>query len=168
MSMNQKKKKSPLKRIAMVCSAVLVGILFLMAGSCPGGVSGSAEGPVMIILEGAPPTTTIMPPQIGLFDFGTVNMSEDSQIFTIASVGDEVLNLTGSPFVQVTGDTSEFIVSPQPSFDAIDPGDTTDFIIQFVYTADGDYNATVIVQTNDPDLPSYAFDVTGTLDSSAS
>ena len=171
MSMIQKRKKSPVKRIAMVCSAVFVGILFLMAGSCPGGgTGGSAEGSVMLILEGAPPGTNWILPQIGFFDFGNKDGSGDTQTFTIASVGDEVLNLTGSPLVQITGGSGKFNVSQQPPLDAIDPGTTTDFIIEFVSAGgpDGPYNAIVTVQSNDPDLPSYAFDLIGTLDSNAS
>ena len=160
MSMNQKKKKSPLKRIAMVCSAVFVGILFLMAGSCPGGVSESAEGPAMVIAQGVTP----MVPGVTSYNFGdTLAIDTDHDvIFTIHSAGDEVLNLTGSPLVSITGD-SQFTVSTQPPLDAIDPGNTTDFVIRLNGPSFITYTANVTVESNFPGVPSYAFEVTGTM-----
>ena len=162
--MNQKRKKSSLKRIAMVCSAVLVGILFLMAGSCPGGVE-SAEGPAMVIAQGATP----MVPGGTPHSFGDpLDIDTDYYVtFTIHSAGDEVLNLTGSPLVSISGHP-QFTVSTPPPFDALDPGNTMDFVIRLNgLDWDAIYTAEVTVESNFPGVPSYTFEVTGTMVGSA-
>ncbi len=161
-----KGKKFLLMRVIKGCLAVLVGALFLMAGQCPGG--GSSENgepaPIIVILEGVPPPIVpILPDET--FDFGDVDWVGPgaTQTFTITNVGEGVLNLTGTPLVDMTGDP-EFSVSQQPPVDAIDPGNTTDFIITFVYdTTLGSKLATVTIESDDPDVPSYAFDVIGNL-----
>jgi len=169
MSMNQKRKKSPVKRIAMACSAVFVGILFLMAGSCPGGgESASAEGPAMVIAQGVTP----MVPGVTSHNFGSTLITEENYdvTFTIHSAGDEVLNLTGSPLVQITGDT-EFSVFTPPPLDALDPGNTMDFVIRLYSETTSfptTFTANVTVESNFPDVPSYTFEVTGTMTGSPS
>ena len=165
LEVQSKGKKSLLMRVIKGCLAVLVGALFLMAGQCPGGGGGEngEPAPTILILEGVPPPIDPILPG-DTFDFGDVDWMGPgaTQTFTIASVGDGVLNLTGTPLVDMTGDP-EFSVN-QPLVDAIDPGNTTDFIITFVYdTTLGGKFATVTIESDDPDVPSYAFDVIGNL-----
>jgi hypothetical protein len=166
MSMNQKRKKPLSKRIILYCSTILVCVLFLMAGTCPGG-GGSAEGPHILITQGA----TIILPVIGYHNFGDnlQNYTNHDVTFTISSVGDQTLNLTGSPnLVSIAGDP-EFTVQQQPPLDALDPGNTTDFIIRLyseTFTFPTTFMADVTVASNDPDVPSYTFEVVGTLTTS--
>ena len=162
--MNQKRKKSSLKRIAMVCSAVLVGILFLIAGSCPGGVE-SAEGPAMVIAQGATP----MVPGGTPHSFGDpLDIDTDYYVtFTIHSAGDEVLLLTGSPDLVSISPEIQFTVLTQPPIDAIDPENTTDFVIRLNSGFLGSFTAEVTVESNFPGVPSYTFEVTGTMVGSA-
>jgi hypothetical protein len=169
MNINRNKKKSPIKSLFQIFSAVLVSIFFLMAGSCPGGGNGSAEGPHILITQGA----TIILPVIGTHNFGDtlISFTDYDVTFTISSVGDQALNLTGTPnLVSITGDP-EFTVQSQPPLDALDPGNTTDFIIRLRSAAGSGfpitYTADVTVESNDPDVPSYTFEVTGTMTSSS-
>jgi len=165
-SKKPEKKFSLLRAIMRSGVAVLVAAVFLMAGSCPGGGSGNGPAPHILVLEGAPPGTTIILPVVGVFDFGDFLMwGTRTQTFTISSVGDLSLALTGSPLVDTTGD-SEFSVSQQPPIDAIVPGDTTDFIIEFNTSSGGTYSADVTIASNDPDVPSYTFEVKGRITSS--
>ena len=164
-SKKPEKKFSLLRAIMRSGVAVLVAAVFLMAGSCPGGGSGNGPAPHILVLEGAPPGTTIILPVVGVFDFGDSTWGGETQSFTISSVGDSVLNLTGSPLVDVTGDPY-FDVDAQPPVDALDPGDTTEFIIEFLTGAIGSYSADVTIASNDPDVPSYTFEVKGRITSS--
>jgi len=141
--------------------AVLVAAVFLMAGSCPGGEgSGDGGAPSIIVLDG---TTPVAPGSTK--DLGSA-MCTIAIMLTIANAGDAVLDLSGTPPVQITG-ISEWSITTQPQ-DAIDPGNTTDFIIQFTCascTGSTTVNdpATVTIESNDPDYPGYSFTVTGSL-----
>jgi len=68
-----------------------------------------------------------------------------------------------TPVQRISGDT-EFTVETQPSLEAIDPGNTREFILRLSYTGTGgDRSATISVSTDDPDLGTFSFTVTGTV-----
>jgi len=95
------------------------------------------------------------------YDFGNVTSSKDVT-FTIENEGDAQLQLTGTPLVEVTDDASNrYSVLTYPQA-AIDPGNTTDFIVRFTsnQTSD-DYTAKLIIINNDSDEGTYEINVTG-------
>ncbi len=114
----------------------------------------------MVIAQGATP----MIPGVTSYNFGnTLTWGSYDVTFTIHSAGDEVLNLTGFPDLVSVSPEIQFTVLTPPPFDAIDPGNTTDFVIQLDASANGTYTANVTVESNFADVPSYTFEVTGTM-----
>ena len=114
----------------------------------------------MVIAQGVTP----MVPGVTSYNFGdTLTPATNYDVtFTIHSAGDETLNLTGSPdLVSIAGNPQFSVLTPL--LDAIDPGDTTDFMIRLngpgSFTT---YTANVTVESNFADVPSYTFEVTGT------
>jgi uncharacterized repeat protein (TIGR01451 family) len=94
-------------------------------------------------------------------DFGgaTVGLETVEHTFTIANTGEGVLHLDGDPLVDITGDTADFTVDPQPD-EEVAPGETTTFVITFEPTAPGLREATVSISSNDPDHP-YTINIQG-------
>jgi len=90
-----------------------------------------------------------------LFPSTAIGSSSPSESFELQSLDSSFsLQLTGTPQVQVTGaDASDFVVS-QPSSGV--------FTITFTPTATGTLTAVLSIQTNDPDVPDFTFDLSGT------
>jgi len=79
--------------------------------------------------------------------------------FTIKNNGDDVLHLTGSPPVTLSGD-SEFTVSAQPSA-TVNPGASTTFGVSFRSTwTDGTLEAITQINNDDPDGSESTYDLT--------
>ena len=106
---------------------------------------------------------TGIPDGTGIYDFGRVNLGRSKPIgFTIENVGIANLELTGSPFVQMSGtNPDEFVVSRQPST-PIAPGSSLIFEITFNPLETGQHNATVSIANNDSDKNPYDFIIMGT------
>ncbi|RMD85083.1 MAG: choice-of-anchor D domain-containing protein, partial [Lentisphaerae bacterium] len=103
------------------------------------------------------------PAVFDLTDFETVEPGErsDEHFFTIYNAGDSVLELTGSPAVQIIGgDSDQFKVRSQPKTQ-LDPNESTSFAITFEPDGYGRKTATVVITSNDSDHVSYSFDITG-------
>jgi len=81
--------------------------------------------------------------------------------FTIKNIGNAVLNLTGTPVVQISGaNASEFSVVSQPSSTVAASG-SVNFQIQFAPITSGTKNATVTITSNDPNNATFTFAIQG-------
>lgn len=101
-------------------------------------------------------------------DFGnaTVGGAPVAHVFTISNPGggNPVLNLTGSPLVDVTGDTTEFTVTVQPTTPVARGGSTT-FTVEFAPSSTGEKNAWLVITNDDATAPienPYNFAIRGT------
>jgi len=94
------------------------------------------------------------------YEFGNINQwsSSATVIFSIKNIGASNLNLT-SVSIPISPD---FTLNNTTSTPVGFPNGSTDFTIQFHPTTTGLKTATVTVVSNDPDTPSYTFDVQGT------
>ncbi len=97
-------------------------------------------------------------------DFDGVLLADGTleRTFTIANTGSTVLNLTGSPKVQISGaHAADFFVELQPD-SPVTAGGTTTFTIRFDPSALGVRNATVSIANDDADETPYIFAIRGT------
>ncbi len=97
-------------------------------------------------------------------DFGTlaINGESNTNTFTIENNGTGSLTLSGSPRVAITGHTSDFIVTVQPSSATVAASGSTTFQITFDPTASGLREATVTIANDDADENPYTFAIQGT------
>lgn len=105
----------------------------------------------------------VTPSTADLTDFGNIPLipGQVSQSFTIASVGNVALNLTGTPRVSLSGpNESAFAVSLAPE-DTVAADGSTRFIITFDPTLPGLYTATVTIQSDAANHPSFSFAIRG-------
>ena len=97
-------------------------------------------------------------------DFGTVKLGGQpvTHTFTIENTGTQILNLTGSPTIQVSGThASDFTVTSDPSSSIAASGGYSTFSVEFEPSGDGLREATISIQNNDPDENPYTFAVKG-------
>ncbi|MBU1099354.1 MAG: choice-of-anchor D domain-containing protein [Bacteroidetes bacterium] len=97
-------------------------------------------------------------------DFGSVNVAggSNANTFTIKNTGGQTLSLTdASPYVAITGHTSDFTLTSTPSSSIAASGSTT-FEITFNPTAGGTRSASVSIANNDTDENPYNFNIQGT------
>jgi hypothetical protein len=97
-------------------------------------------------------------------DFGNQGVASGSvtRTFTISNSGSGVLNLTGSPRVQITGaNASDFNVSVQPA-SSVAAGGSTTFQVVFDPSAAGLRTALVSIVNNDSNESLYDFAIQGT------
>ncbi|MFC2095510.1 beta strand repeat-containing protein [Candidatus Bipolaricaulota bacterium] len=87
-----------------------------------------------------------------------------TSVFTIESIGDTALDLTGSPYVGISG-SADFTISVQPTTDPIASGGSDTFTVKCNPTAAGVRTAVVSI-TNNSEASPYTFTVqcTGELD----
>ena len=97
-------------------------------------------------------------------DFGTQNVTGGSltRTFTIANTGTGVLNLTGSPLVQISGANAGDFSVGQPTSSSVAAGQSITFTITFDPTASGTRSATVTILNSDDDKNPYIFSIQGT------
>ena len=98
----------------------------------------------------------------GFVEYGTVRSdSQKTATFTLKNFDDSSLSLTGSPVIDITGDSCFSVVS-DPST-SISSGDTTTFQIQFNPPTDksGEVNATASIANNSTGENPYTFNLTG-------
>lgn len=115
--------------------------------------------PIMVVKQGS----SNIPNGTGTYNYGNVAPGSSSSIsFTIQNTGSGILNLTGSPRVQINGtDAALFSVTTQPASPVAANGNCT-FTIQFMPASLGVKTATVTILSNDPDNNAYTFTLTGT------
>ncbi|MGL5097602.1 MAG: peptidylprolyl isomerase, partial [Planctomycetia bacterium] len=83
--------------------------------------------------------------------------------FRIGNTGDEALNILSNPRVQITGaNASDFSITSQPTSSSVTAGANVRFTVRFNPTAAGERNATIVVNSNDPDEPVYTIAIRGT------
>jgi len=97
-------------------------------------------------------------------DFAVVAIGESSlHTFSIYNDGQELLELTGSPTVQVSGtDASDFTVTDQPGITSLAPGESTIFTVEFNPSTTGLKIATITIGNTDLNESVYDFAVQGT------
>lgn len=90
----------------------------------------------------------------GNFDFGTITPgSSNTKTFTIKNIsnGSTTLNLTGTPIVDISGD-SEFTITAQPSGTSILGGNNLTFTVKYnPLVIGGPHTATISIANDDPD-----------------
>ena len=97
-------------------------------------------------------------------DFGSVPLtgSFNDNVFTITNSGAGILNLGGSPRVNIIGaNPGDFVVTVQPTATVAASGGTSTFTIRFDPTAAGLRTATVSIQSDDSDENPYNFNIQG-------
>lgn len=97
-------------------------------------------------------------------DFGEVDLATGSLVrtYTIANIGSENINLTdASPYVVISGATSDFSITAIPA-NTIAPAGSTTFQITFNPTSVGLRSATVSIANNDTYKNPYNFSIQGT------
>ncbi|MFC1498978.1 choice-of-anchor D domain-containing protein, partial [Verrucomicrobiota bacterium] len=95
-------------------------------------------------------------------DFGTTLTGGGgvSHVFVITNSGTAMLNLTGSPVIQLSGDTNDFTVTSQ-SGGTLGVGTSTTFTVEFDPTTIGIKSATVSIANNDSNENPYTFAIRG-------
>ncbi|NQT58990.1 MAG: hypothetical protein HQ557_08420 [Bacteroidetes bacterium] len=74
-------------------------------------------------------------------------------LFSVQNTGGAVLNLEGTPLVELSGATSApFTVSTQPSSGPVIPDDTAPFIITVSTSTPGTYSATISIPFDDTNI----------------
>jgi hypothetical protein len=108
--------------------------------------------------------TTNIPNGTGSFNFGNVSLCTISEAtFTIKNSGNASLNLTGTPYIQISGsDASCFSIKAQPSSYNIFPSGSQSFTVLFTPTVAGTKTATITIPNNDSDLNPFTFTVSAT------
>ncbi|MFC2077676.1 beta strand repeat-containing protein [Candidatus Bipolaricaulota bacterium] len=95
-------------------------------------------------------------------DMGSTSVgSPITKTFTISSIGDLPLDLTGGPYVDFSSNPSgDFSVTAQPTVDPIAAGSSDTFTIQFNPSSSGVKTATVSIDNNSEADP-YTFSIEG-------
>lgn len=97
----------------------------------------------------------------GKHNFGWVEISDsNSATFNIENTGTDTLNITSISVNNITSKPNEFNVSPISM--SIMAGETQNIIITFSPVMEGDREAEIIIESNDPDESPYTFTVIGT------
>ncbi len=95
-------------------------------------------------------------------NFGSLDYTSGSRTraFTIQNTGTDVLTLSGTPYVSLSGATSDFSVTTDPSNSIAASGFTT-FVITFNPISEGAKTAIVTISSNDSDEGTYTFTMQG-------
>lgn len=97
------------------------------------------------------------------FGVATVGGTPVVRTFTIENLGSTALNLTGTPYVTVTGPhASLFTVIAQPFSNAISGGASLTFDVEFNPNTPGAKNATIVIANSDSDENPYNYNISGT------
>ena len=97
-------------------------------------------------------------------DFGNANRDGQTitKTFLLRNTGSITLTITGIPRIVITGANSgEFTLVQDVASASLAAGASSGFMIQFDPDAVGLRKATVTISSNDPDAPSYSFDIQG-------
>ena len=96
-------------------------------------------------------------------DFGNAEVGGDAVLttFTISNIGEDTLELTGSPLIEITGtNAGDFTVDSQPN-STINGGQSTAFTISFSPSGLGHREATIHIPNNDADEGGFYFSIQG-------
>jgi hypothetical protein len=95
-------------------------------------------------------------------NFGSLDYSSGSRTrtYTIQNTGTAALTLSGSPYVSLSGATSDFSVTTAPSNSIAASGSTT-FVVTFNPVSEGTKTAVVTITNNDSDEGTYTFTIQG-------
>jgi hypothetical protein len=151
------------KAAVRIVVALFTTLAFLAA--CNPASGGSPNIALYDITSGKVPVN----PGDPAIDFGTAHQTRSPytqlRTFSVENTGTADLVLTGSgAAVAITGDTANFSITTQPP-QSIPAGGSVSFDIVLTATATtGTFtrNATIGIDSDDPDLASLSFDVTGT------
>ncbi|MEZ6089955.1 MAG: S8 family serine peptidase, partial [Pirellulaceae bacterium] len=97
-------------------------------------------------------------------DFGAADVNGDivSRVFTINNLGSSVLNLNGTPIVEVGGaNPGDFSVTVDPATTVAAGGGATTFTVDFNPIAMGARSATITISNDDSDETFFDFAVSG-------
>ena len=157
--------------------------------TAPGGISGSApttvnlpvgwtaDPPMIsgnnltmnITSTGVPEIAVEGPDFTDIANYGSVSAGEvalgsnASLTFTIRNTGTDVLNLTGTPLVSVTGaNAADFTVTAMPTTPVTSDGGTTTFTVRFYPHAAGARNASLSIANSDSDENPFVINISGT------
>ena len=133
--------------------------IFAIQGTGTGAPEISIQGNAIEIANGAN-----APDTEDNTDFGTclINGGASTHTFTIKNLGNDQLNLGGSPVVAISGSQAdEFTVISQPNASVAALGETT-FSIMFSPTGSGIRTGTLSVINNDSNENPYTFAIQGT------
>jgi hypothetical protein len=83
-------------------------------------------------------------------------------VFTVLNQGKAALTLTGIPPVDLSNTQGNALQMTQQPESTVLPDMSSTFSMEFLPTATGTYKAHAAIASNDPNHPSYAFDLTGT------
>jgi serine-aspartate repeat-containing protein C/D/E len=98
-------------------------------------------------------------------DFGTVEVGGDraERSFSIFNAGELPLSLVGNNPIRIAGASAfDFSIAAGPAKSILAPGESTSFTIRFVPNSDGDRTASLEIDTDDLDEPTYRFAIAGT------
>ena len=96
------------------------------------------------------------------FSLADVSSGIISKSFQIRNNGGQDLQLGSLPISLASGSSSSFSILSQPPANTIIPsGGSFNFTLGFDPATIGNYNASVVVSSNDPDEPTFTFDITG-------
>jgi sugar lactone lactonase YvrE len=104
-------------------------------------------------------------PDNGSYSFGTVTVDSSSPpavTFYVENLGDDNLNLTGTPHVAITGPDALLFSVTNNTSSMIAPSGWSSFNVTFDPTSEGDKTAAVRIENDDPDTETYyEFTITG-------
>jgi hypothetical protein len=104
------------------------------------------------------------PSSVDYTDFGNADIASGTvdHTFTIENTGTAILNLTGTPKIDISGtNASDFTVTVSPTSPVAINGSTT-FTVHFDPSAAGTRTATISIANNDSDENPYNFNIQGT------
>lgn len=94
-------------------------------------------------------------------DYGEVTVDEiGSQTFTITNEGDATLNISSIALAGI--DSDEFSITSGGAAGSLAPSGTQDVVVEFAPTSDGSKQATLQIDSNDPDEPQVNVSLSGT------
>jgi hypothetical protein len=100
----------------------------------------------------------------GSYNFGNIvfGKSSPATVFTIKNTGSAVLDLTNSPYINLSGTHTSMFILEQPSLGTIDAGGSATFTITFIPTSLGLKDASILINNSDSDEGSYTITLLGT------
>jgi alpha-tubulin suppressor-like RCC1 family protein len=143
----------------ITCNVTLDGTKYVTASFVAGAPEIAVSGNSMEIADG---DTT--PTSADNTDFGSLDVTSGAITFpfTIANSGSALLDLSGTPYVTISGlHAVDFSINAQP-VSPIAAGGTTMFEVRFDPSAEGLRQATISIANNDNDENPYDFAIQGT------
>ncbi|WP_223786649.1 choice-of-anchor D domain-containing protein [Marinicella meishanensis] len=80
-----------------------------------------------------------------------------SRTFSITNIGNQTLDLTGTPSIELQNNNGQFSITAQPASSSLSTGESTTFEVTFNPLTAGYDAATVVIQNNDSDESPFDF-----------